>query len=140
MILTDGNPFTFVPSWFRVYRYIQIEAKTRDEALIIEDIQSNLTAYPFEQNLKFESDDSVVNEIWNKAWRTVRLNAWETYMDCPYYEQVQYIGDTRIQALVSLVVNGDDRLTRNALLQFCREPFRQRRRVRLLKRSPLTMT
>ena len=27
---------------------------------------------------------------------------WETYFDTPYYEQLQYIGDTRIQALISL--------------------------------------
>src|SRR5690606_8677975 len=47
-----------------------------------------------------------------------RLCALETYMDCPYYEQVQYIGDTRIQALISLYVDGDDRLVKNAIQQF----------------------
>jgi hypothetical protein len=38
-------------------------------------------------------------------------------MDCPYYEQLQYVGDTRIQALVSLYTTGDGRLVRNALEQ-----------------------
>jgi hypothetical protein len=54
------------------------------------------------------------------AWRTARLCAGETYFDCPYYEQLQYIGDTRIEALVSLYVTGDDRLMRNALELFDR--------------------
>ena len=56
------------------------------------------------------------HEIWNVGWRTARLCANETYYDCPYYEQLQYIGDTRIQALISLYVSGDDRLVRNALM------------------------
>jgi hypothetical protein len=43
------------------------------------------------------------------------MNAHETYMDCPYWERLQYIGDTRIQALISYVDFGDDRLARQAL-------------------------
>ena len=38
-------------------------------------------------------------------------------MDCPYYEQLQYLGDTRIQALVSLYSTGDARLMKNAIEQ-----------------------
>jgi alpha-L-rhamnosidase len=36
-------------------------------------------------------------------------------MNCPYYEQLQYVGDMRIQALISLYVAGDDRLMKNAI-------------------------
>jgi hypothetical protein len=38
-------------------------------------------------------------------------------MDCPYYEQLQYVGDTRVQCLVSLFTSGDARLMRNAIEQ-----------------------
>ena len=51
------------------------------------------------------------------GWRTARLCAIETYTDCPYYEQLQYLGDTRIQALVSIYNSGDDTLWKNYLLQ-----------------------
>jgi len=56
--------------------------------------------------------------VWAMNWRTARVCANETYFDTPYYEQLQYIGDTRIQALISLYVAGDDRLVRNAIEQF----------------------
>ena len=56
---------------------------------------------------------------WRKSGKpdggTARLCAGETYYDCPYYEQMQYMGDTRIQCLISLYVSGDDRLMRRAI-------------------------
>ena len=56
--------------------------------------------------------------IWEIGWRTARLDAHDTYMDTPYYERMQYVGDTRIQALISYTVGGDDRLARQAIQAF----------------------
>src|SRR5581483_1901367 len=44
-----------------------------------------------------------------------RLCAHETYMDAPYWEQLQYVGDTRIQALISYAVFGLKKKTRQAI-------------------------
>jgi alpha-L-rhamnosidase len=44
--------------------------------------------------------------------------AHETYMDCPYWEQLMYVGDTRLQALITYTLTRDDRLPRAALRQF----------------------
>jgi hypothetical protein len=38
-------------------------------------------------------------------------------MDTPYYEQLQYYGDTRIQALITLHMTSDERLVKNAIEQ-----------------------
>lgn len=117
-IADGGDNRLFRPLWFRTWRYMQIEIETKDEPLVIDDFKSEFTAYPLKENGVFESDDETLRKIWNTGWWTARLCANETYYDCPYYEQLQYIGDTRIQSLISLYVSGDDRLVRNALLQF----------------------
>jgi hypothetical protein len=115
----DGGPHRlFRPLWWRTFRYLQIDVKTASDRLVLEDIRPSFTAYPFMLRARFESDDPTINEIWNVGWRTLRLSAHEHYTDSPYYEQLQYVGDTRITALVSLYTAGDDRLVRNAIHLF----------------------
>ena len=115
-----GTQRRFAPMDFRTYRYLQLDLETGDEALVVDDLHGVFTGYPFEERGSFSSNDSTLAQIWTVGWRTARLCAFETYMDCPYYEQLQYIGDTRIQSLISLYVSGDDRLMRNAIELFDR--------------------
>lgn len=110
---TNGQIFTSLT--FRTYRYILLKITTKDAALTIDDLYGTFTGYPFKYNAALLSEDTELNKILETGWRTARLCAVETYTDCPYYEQLQYIGDARIQALVSLYNSGDDRLIRNAL-------------------------
>jgi len=104
--------------WFRTYRYLQLDIQTADQPLTIQDFHGIFTAYPFMEKASFASSDPSLKEIWDVGWRTARLCAGETYFDCPYYEQLQYVGDTRIQAIISLYVSGDDRLMRQAIEAF----------------------
>lgn len=117
-IISNGRSLQeFSSLSYRTYRYLQVEIATRDEALVIDDIYGMFTGYPFVMNASFNGGDEVLSKILEVGWRTARLDAMETYMDCPYYEQLQYVGDTRIQCLVSLYNSGDDRLMRNAISQ-----------------------
>ena len=113
-----GQRRLFRPLWYRTYRYIELRIQTGAQPLLIDDYYGMFTGYPFEQKASFSSSDPSLKNIWDVGWRTARLCANETYYDCPYYEQLQYVGDTRIQALLSLYVTGDDRLMRNALTLF----------------------
>ncbi|MCX6264422.1 MAG: family 78 glycoside hydrolase catalytic domain [Bacteroidetes bacterium] len=116
--VTDGADRTFRPLWMRTYRYVQLDIVTKEDALVIADFYGQATGYPLEEKAKFSSNDASLQNIWQVGWRTARLCAGETYFDCPYYEQLQYEGDTRIQSLISLYVSGDDRLMRKAILDF----------------------
>src|SRR5207237_8787841 len=105
----------YTPLWWRTYRYIRLSVSTKAEPLSIDDIYGTFTGYPFVQNALLETSNAELGKMMDIGWRTARLCAFETYMDCPYYEQLQYIGDARIQALVSLYYAGDDRLVRYGL-------------------------
>jgi hypothetical protein len=115
-VISDGSAGqSFNTLYWRTFRYIRLSVQTKDEPLVIDDIYGTFTGYPFRLNAKLHTDDPEMQKILDIGWRTARLDAMETYMDCPYYEQLQYIGDTRIQAMVSYYNSGDDRLARNAI-------------------------
>jgi hypothetical protein len=117
--LPDGGSHrVFEPLWWRTWRYLDLDIETGSDPITLESLTAAFTAYPFKEQASFESSDADLAKIWQISWRTARLDAHETYMDTPYYEQLQYIGDTRIQALISYTVAGDDRLARQALEAF----------------------
>ena len=113
-----GHNRLFRPLWFRTFRYLQLDITTGNEPLTIEDLYGQYTGYPFVQKASFSSNDPSLKNIWDVGWRTARLCAGENYFDCPYYEQLQYAADTRIQCLISLYITGDDRLMRKAIVDF----------------------
>ncbi|MBS0000424.1 MAG: alpha-L-rhamnosidase [Cyclobacteriaceae bacterium] len=110
-----GETRIFSPLWFRTYRYLQVDIITAGEPLLIHQLFSSPTGYPLKENSSFESDNARLSDVWKVGLRTARLCAGEIYYDCPYYEQMQYVGDTRIQALISLYVDGTDQLMRKAI-------------------------
>ena len=114
-VLDGGTRRVFRPLWWRTWRYLQLEIETRGEPVTIEGITATATGFPFVRKAAFDAGVPELNQILDVGWRTARLCAHETYMDCPYYEQLQYAGDTRIQCLVSLFQTGDARLMRNAI-------------------------
>ena len=117
-IIFDGGNRQFQSLWLRTWRYVQLDIETAAEPLRIDDVHSIFTAYPFKQAAAFSSDRPDLSRIWDIDWRVFRLSAFETFWDTPYYEQFQYVGDSRIESLISLYSTGDDRLMRNTIEQF----------------------
>ena len=106
---------SYTTLYWRTFRYIRMDIQTHNEPLVLNDIYGTFTGYPFQQESVFRTNNDEIKQMLGIGWRTARLCAMETYWDCPYYEQLQYIGDTRIQAMISYYNSSDDRLARNAL-------------------------
>lgn len=118
-IITDGGDNRiFQTLWWRTFRYVQMEVKTGSEPLTINDFHSIYTGYPFEEKASFKCNNSTLTDIWDVGWLTQRLCTGETFFDCPYYEQLQYEGDTKIQCLTSSYVSGDTIMMRKAIQTF----------------------
>ena len=119
VVLPDGGARRrFQTLYWRSFRYIQMDIATADEPLRVHDLHGVFTAYPFVERARFDADLPWLADMWRMNWNGARIGAFETYMDTPYYEQLQYVGDTRIQGLISLYVAGDDRLLRQAIEHF----------------------
>ncbi len=112
------DSISYTPLSLRTFRYVQVQIETFEKPLFINDFYNNFSAFPFKKTGGFTVPDTTLTKIMEASWRTARLCAHETYMDCPYYEQLQYIGDTRIQALISLYLTQNDELVKNAINQF----------------------
>ena len=116
VLISDGSAGqTFTTLSWRTYRYVRLQVETAAEPLTIDRLDGTFTGYPFTRDARLDTDNAELQQMLEIGWRTARLCAVETYMDCPYYEQLQYLGDTRIQALVTLYNSADDRLVRNFL-------------------------
>lgn len=118
-IIADGGELrNFTTLWWRTWRYVNINISTSSEPLIINDVYGTFSAYPFKNETSFFAPGHHdLNQMLEIGWRTARLCANETYMDCPYYEQLQYFGDTRIQAMITLYNTNDPYMVKNAIEQ-----------------------
>ncbi len=106
---------TYEPFWFRTFRFIQLHICTKDEPLLLKHLDYEETGYPLEVKTHVEVSDKDMKDIWEISERTLRRCMHETYEDCPFYEQLQYIMDSRTQILYTYAVSADDRLARKCM-------------------------
>ena len=118
LTLSGENEILWSSYWYRTFRFIQFEIETGDEACELLEFSYQETGYPLEVKTKIQTSDPSFEGIWDISLRTLKRCMQETYLDCPYYEQLQYIMDTRSEILFTYHVSGDDRLARQAMEHF----------------------
>lgn len=110
----------YSPFLFKTFRFLKLTILVGDEPLQLKSFVYQETGYPLQVKTHVETSDAQLNKIWDISLRTLKRCMHETYEDCPYYEQLQYAMDTRIQILFTYYVSGDDRLARACLDDFYR--------------------
>jgi alpha-L-rhamnosidase len=117
--LPDGGARrTFRPLWWEAGRYLQMTIQTGDEALTLHQFMLFETRYPLEMESQFSASDPRLGSLIPLLVRGMQMDAHETYIDCPYYEELMYAGDTRLEILTTFVITRDVLLPRKALTMF----------------------
>jgi len=94
--------------WFRAGRYVLVEA----------DPGVEFTAEYYRTGLPLPEAPANSEPLVKLAYASLQNCCWETFMDCPYYEQLMYVGDSRVEALILYRMTNDNRLPAKALRLF----------------------
>ena len=115
---TAAEERTFENFWFRTFRFVRIEATAGKEPLCLAMPEFLETGYPLEVQAEFDFPDERMRRLWEISVRTLKRCMHDTHEDCPYYEQLQYTLDTRLQMLFTYAVSGDARMAANVLWDY----------------------
>lgn len=115
--VANGDRQRFDTPWWRCGRFVELRIETAEAPLEIEAFRVRETRYPLLPESEFRGDRRLEQSAPLMV-RALQMCAHETYMDCPYYEQLMYVGDTRLQVLATYSLTHDDRLPRKAIQMF----------------------
>ena len=113
-----GSHQKFSTLWWRAGRWCLLSIKTAAEPLTIHRLALNESRYPYENESRFDDGDKLLPDVIALVTRGIQMCAHETYMDCPFYEQLMYDGDTRLELLTTYAMTRDDRLAKRAIELF----------------------
>ena len=117
-IILPGGSICYEPFWYRTFRFLKLTIETADEPLTVEEPETYHMGYPLHAEAVISSTAPWVKHLYEICLRTLQNCMTDAYMDCPYYEQMQYPMDTRLQALFTYTVSADTALARKALEDF----------------------
>lgn len=90
----------------RGFRYLALNVRNAATPVKIYDVSMSQSNYPVAEVGRFECSDPLLNDIWEISRHTTKLCMEDTFVDCPAYEQVFWVGDSRNEALVSNYIYG----------------------------------
>ncbi|KAB8215152.1 Six-hairpin glycosidase-like protein [Aspergillus novoparasiticus] len=117
--IPDTQAVAYEPFWFRTFRLLRLEIIVGEEPVRMLPLEATQVNYPLAIKASWtEPGDEYSERIWDVSIRTMRNCIFDGYSDCPFYEQLQYSGDSRAVGLFHYLLSGDDRLMRQAITNF----------------------
>jgi hypothetical protein len=124
-----GRPDVFIPAggseprafgtlWWRAGRYVQLVVRTADEPAVLSELGFRAARYPLvmEHELELPAEPVPLVERLGSIQPLLKRGLLMCLGDdCPFYEQLQYTGDARVQALVVYATSRDDAIPRRAM-------------------------
>ncbi|CAK7222175.1 hypothetical protein SBRCBS47491_004780 [Sporothrix bragantina] len=117
---TNGSAVNYEPFWFRTLRIMRLQVSVSG-ALPVQLVSFGATQVNYPMGIKASWNhptDADSAAMWDVSIRTMRNCMFDGYVDCPFYEQLQYSGDSRSVGLFHYLLSGDDCLMRQAIGSF----------------------
>ncbi|WP_340021477.1 family 78 glycoside hydrolase catalytic domain [Paenibacillus sp. FSL K6-1096] len=99
----------------RGLRYVMITVRGADRPVKLYSCRILQSNYPAADIGRFHCSDALLNDIWEISRHTTRVCMEDTFVDCPAYEQVFWVGDSRNAALVNYYLFGAADLVKRCL-------------------------
>jgi len=110
-----GEPEVYEPFEYRTFRFLRLVIRAGADPVTLQRLSYRETGYPLEVIGSFECSDESLNAMWPISVRTLQRCMHDQYVDCPYYEQLQYAMDSRLEAIYTYLLSADDRLARKTI-------------------------
>ena len=107
----------YSPMCFHAFRFLRLEIVTQEEPLCIDDVAFLCEQYPLNVEATI-GGNAAMEQIWTMSLRTMRSCIYETFMDGPFFEQMQYVMDTMLQAQCMYGITQDTTLIKKAMQDF----------------------
>lgn len=111
----DGGSCHWHDFWWQAGRYMLLEF-TGSATLVKATFHA--TGYPWQREWQLKTSSAELNQVLEMAWQTILMCSHDSFVDCPYFEQLHYVSDARLQALSTLVTTRDTALIHESLRTF----------------------
>ncbi|MGI2294571.1 family 78 glycoside hydrolase catalytic domain [Paenibacillus sp. GXUN7292] len=97
------------------FRYLMLAIRQQTAPVSLYRVYLEQSGYPAADQAQFRCSDPLLNDIWEISRHTSEVCTEDTFVDCPTFERVFWVGDCRVSALVNYYLFGSYELVRHCL-------------------------